>query len=674
MKKWKYLRFSPFLAVILIAGPGSLRADQELFRSPYSRAISEYESFLKVKMELDMVPGLSVGFIKDDIMWVKGFGFSDLENRVPAKPDSAYRLASITKTITALAVLQLVEAGKIDLDAEVQSYVPYFPRKKWPVTIRHLLGHLGGISHYRNFQKEGHIKTHKNTRQALAIFKDFDLVAEPGTKYNYSSYGYNLLGAVVEGASGLPYGDYINRYIFKPLGMTDTRLDDPTDLIPNRVRGYRILNGEIKNSEFIDISSRFAGGGTRSTVVDLLRYAKGILEGRLLKKDTWKKMFTSMTTKSRRYTFYGMGWSLGSRRGHYLIHHGGSQAETKTYIALFPDKNFALAFATNREGLDQRPYAWKLAELILDEDLDRSAYVHDQKKGILFSYCRSVFSYGLSRYLWEGGPGISRREAAETFAFFREHMNLSALDRDFGRTKKILGSGFHPVQGEPLLKAGAYMAKILSDTFGREALISYNKTGPLAFFADYIALTRRNREGKRLLPFDNSFVRIIEEWQEDWKRVYPPEIENLQIGPATDLEKLSSRLSDLFGNSEIYPDLSQDLLSVSGFFASGNRRESALQALDICAALYSFNARVMEATGDGYRGLKEYKKALTVFSRAAELEPENKILQSKLKFIRKKVGQSSVPVSILPGRFQVSSPSFTTKTPLTKTKSIPWAY
>jgi CubicO group peptidase (beta-lactamase class C family) len=202
----------------------------------YGEAIKLFEEYVNDRMEFDQGVGISVGFIKDEFIWTKGFGYADLENKTPTKGESAYRLASITKTFTAVGILQLVEKGKINLDAEVQTYVPYFPKKKWPVTVRLLLGHLGGISHYRDYDKEGHIKVHKNTKEALAIFSDFDLVAEPGTRYQYSSYGFNLLGAVIEGASGQSYGDYIKENIFAPLGMENYRMDDPVKLLPNRVR------------------------------------------------------------------------------------------------------------------------------------------------------------------------------------------------------------------------------------------------------------------------------------------------------------------------------------------------------------------------------------------------------------------------------------------------------
>lgn len=264
----KILAFTLLLNGVLLYQPTVLAQKPKPARTArqtpaqYSQAIKQFEEFARKHMALDKTVGLTIGFVKDDFTWVNAYGYADLENKVPAKAESAYRLASVTKPMTAIAVMQLVEKGKINLDAEVQTYVPYFPKKQSPVTVRQLLGHLGGISHYKDPATELHIKDHKSTRDAIGIFEKFDLVAEPGTRYSYSSYGYNLLGAVIEGASGMSYGDYMRQNVWLPLGMTDTRMDDPLDVIPNRVRGYQLINGKVKNSEFVDISSRFAAGGT----------------------------------------------------------------------------------------------------------------------------------------------------------------------------------------------------------------------------------------------------------------------------------------------------------------------------------------------------------------------------------------------------------------------------
>jgi CubicO group peptidase (beta-lactamase class C family) len=188
----------------------------------------------------------------------------------------------------------------MDLDAEIQTYVPSFPRKEHPVTIRQLLGHLGGIPHYVDRAKEQHIREHKSTRESVAIFENFPLVAEPGTKWVYSSYGYNLLGAAIEGASKQPYAEYMRDHVWRPAGMVATQMDDPLALIPHRVRGYQLVDGEIRNSELIDVSSRFAAGGTRGTVPDLLRFMKALNEGKLLSPKSIDTMCTPMVTRGGR--------------------------------------------------------------------------------------------------------------------------------------------------------------------------------------------------------------------------------------------------------------------------------------------------------------------------------------------------------------------------------------
>jgi CubicO group peptidase (beta-lactamase class C family) len=324
-------------------------------------------------MEKNKVPGLTIGFVKDDYIWVKGFGYADLENRVPAKAESAYRFASVQKSMTAAAILQLVEQRKIDLDAEIQSYVPYFPKKKYPITIRQLLGHLGGIPHYVDRDVEQHIKVHKTTREAIDIFANYDLVAEPGTKFSYSSYGYDLLGAAIEGASKQPYADYMRDHLWQPLGMSDTRMDDPLDLIPNRVRGYQIIDGALKNSEFIDVSSRFAAGGARGSVVDLLKFLRGLNDSKVLSRQSLDLMYTPMKMRAGTISGfpgtagYAMGWNVVPQKSGLVVINDGGQQETRTFILNFPAKRFAIAVAQNLEKDDDGAIIFRLYELVLNE-------------------------------------------------------------------------------------------------------------------------------------------------------------------------------------------------------------------------------------------------------------------------------------------------------------------
>jgi CubicO group peptidase (beta-lactamase class C family) len=341
----------------------------------YGDKLRVFEDFVRQQMEKNKTPGMTIGFIKDEYIWVKGFGYADLENKIPAKAESVYRLPSVNKSMTAVAVLQLVEQGKINLDAEIQTYVSYFPKKKYPVTVRQLLYHLGGIPHYVNRKTEQHIKEYKTTREAIAIFENFDLVAEPGTKFSYSSYGYNLLGAIIESASKQPYADYMRERIWQPLGMNATQMDDPLALIPNRVSGYQIINNELKNSEFINISSRFAAGGTRGTVVDLLKFMKGLNEGKILSSKSVDLMYSSTKTRDGgisgfpKTAGYAMGWNLAPQKGGLVVVNDGGQQETRTFILNFPAKRFALAVAQNLEKDDDGAIIFRLYELVLRREI-----------------------------------------------------------------------------------------------------------------------------------------------------------------------------------------------------------------------------------------------------------------------------------------------------------------
>ena len=302
-------------------------------------------------MHKHKIPGLVVGYVMGDCSWTRAFGLADVENATPMRVDASFRLASVQKSMTAVAVLQLAERGKLDLDTPIQRYVPFYPKKQYTVTARQLLSHLGGVPHYVHRETEQHIKEHRTTKEAVAIFAGFDLVAEPGTKYFYSSYGYNLLGAAIESASGQIYGDYLREHVWIPAGMTDTRMDDPLAIVPRRVRGYQLADTVIVNSEFIDVSSRFAAGGTRGTVPDLLRFVTAFDRGALVADSTRVRMLKPAETRDGNQVPYSMGWQIPpfKDRGSIVMNDGGQQ-ETRTFILYDPERHLAIALAMNLEA------------------------------------------------------------------------------------------------------------------------------------------------------------------------------------------------------------------------------------------------------------------------------------------------------------------------------------
>jgi CubicO group peptidase (beta-lactamase class C family) len=616
--------------LLIAAALGASAVPLQEIAQPFSPdALQFFERFVAERMAYDRIPGLSLGFVKGDFTWARGFGWADVENQSPAKPESSYRLASITKTITAVAVLKLVEDGKIDLDAEIQTYVHYFPRKKWRVTVQQLLGHIGGISHYKNDAVEGHIKDPKNIRQALAIFQDFDLIAEPGTKYNYSSYGYNLLGAAVEGASGLPYGEFIKTRIFEPLDMTDSRMDNPLEIIPNRVRGYQIVKGELKNSEYVDISSRFAAGGTRSTVLDLLKYARGIMRGQVLRETTWREMFTPLVLRNGLMTGYGLGWGVRPWNGHFAVSHSGSQPETRTQLLLFPADGFAVAIACNLEGANLLPYVRRLADLVLEEESHLSAYAPGRVRQSIYQAVSYAFDYGLSAYLWTGSPlSKDRDDLREAFEYFNESVDEKDLDEDYEKAKKKILAGTHPSSKRALTKVGSYMAWALEEEGGKGSLRTYHQRGPIDFFNDYIRLSATGSSPKRHPRLNGEFSRLMAEWEKDWAKTHTEEFRRLLITPGTDFEALVPRLKEAFAGAPICPDISPDLVEAADYFLKTKDSERAMSVLTLGREVYPTSPLLAAALGYVLVWCGRIEEGQKLYLEARELDPAHPVLRA----------------------------------------------
>lgn len=324
-------------------------------------------------MTAGRLPSLSVAVAADGKqVYAEAFGLADVENSVPATPQTIYRIGSISKTLTAVAVMQLAERGKLDLDALVQQYCSAFPPKEQPVTPRHLLGHLGGIRdyHYRKFREEFlSARRYGTLSEALAVFKDDPLVAPPGTRFQYSSFGYGLLGCAIEGASGASYESYLQENVLRPAGMSHTFLDVPETVLPRRSRLYGSEeDGSWRNAVYVDLSDRLPAGGWLSTPSDLVRFAQALLAGKLVSADVLRGMWQAQRTADGKPTEYGLGWRLGESPAE--VYHGGSSVGGSAYLYIQPSSKTVVAFAANLElwneprhelesrVLADRPHRW----------------------------------------------------------------------------------------------------------------------------------------------------------------------------------------------------------------------------------------------------------------------------------------------------------------------------
>ena len=319
---------------------------------PIAAARAKVEAYLAAQH----VPGASVAVGRGGrILWSEGFGLAHLEHRVPAGPHTKFRIGSISKTLTSIAVARLWADGKLDLDAPVQRYAPTFPVKEHPITTRQLAGHLSGLPHYNSADLVNAVH-YESVTAALAKFRDRPLLFVPGERYAYSSFGWNLISVVVEGASGENFLDYMRTRVFEPFGMRDTQADEYDRIIEHRTGFYQVRpDGRVLNPPAVDNSDVWAGGGFLSTAEDLVRFGHGVMTGSVVDARTRDLLFTPMTTSKGQATGYGLGWRVKELDGRLAVGHGGSHIGATAEFLLLPAEDLAVVILTNanNRGLEQ---------------------------------------------------------------------------------------------------------------------------------------------------------------------------------------------------------------------------------------------------------------------------------------------------------------------------------
>jgi len=298
-------------------------------------------------------PGSSVTVMRGGkIVWSEGLGLADVENKVPVTKLTKFRIGSVSKSLTASAVGLLVESGKLDLDAPVQTYVPSFPRKTYPITTRQVAGHLAGIRHYVNaeFLSQRH---YNNVTESLSIFDHDSLLSRPGDRYFYSTYGFVLVSAVVEGAAKEPFLSFMKRRVFDPIGMRNTIAEFPDSLISNRARFYTRSDSlsPTVNAPWVDNSNKWAGGGYLSNTEDLALFGDAMITGKVVKPATLDLLWTSQRTADGKPTGYGIGWVVATdSAGRQIVRHSGGSDGGTALLVLYPKQRMVFAFLFNSDG------------------------------------------------------------------------------------------------------------------------------------------------------------------------------------------------------------------------------------------------------------------------------------------------------------------------------------
>jgi serine beta-lactamase-like protein LACTB len=343
----------------------------------WSGAVEQGRQIARASVTEQNLPGLSVAVgVGGDIVWAEGFGWADIEKRVPVAPETRFRIGTASTVLTSAAVGLLLEQNRLKLDDEIQAYVPAFPKKPWAVTLRQLMGHVAGVT--SDGGDEGPLFAEHCNRpvDGLQYFAQESLRFEPGTEYRYSRYGWIVVSAAVDAAANAPFLRFMREQIFEPLGMNDTKADSAAEPVQGQASAYfprfaanpRYGPDPMRELDY----SCYAGSSVFvSTPSDLVRYAMAIDGGKLLQPATVRLLQTSQRLRSGRETGYGLGWdletiALSGTPTRVVGHDGDSLGGTVVSLMTFPEHGIVVAVTSNISYADTAAVGSRIAQAFAD--------------------------------------------------------------------------------------------------------------------------------------------------------------------------------------------------------------------------------------------------------------------------------------------------------------------
>jgi CubicO group peptidase (beta-lactamase class C family) len=330
------------------------------------QATDAVSMFVRTEMQHQHIPGLTLLVSKNGRpVRTEGYGVSNLELNVPAKPETIFQSGSVGKQFTATAVMMLVEAGKVGLQDPLTKYFPEAPSSWKQVTVGELLSHTAGFTDYpKDFDEQRNYTEDELLKMVEAI----PLAYPPGTGWSYSNLGYLTLGILIRKVTGEFYGDFLQQRIFRPLEMSTTRIISEADIIPNRAAGYRLVNGKVKNQEWVSPSlNTTADGSLYFSVLDLAKWDAALYTERLLKRSSLMQMWSvaPLRTGQANSGHYGYGWFVEVQDGHRLIEHEGQWQGFETQISRYVDDALTVVVLTNLAEAKPAIIAHGIASLYL---------------------------------------------------------------------------------------------------------------------------------------------------------------------------------------------------------------------------------------------------------------------------------------------------------------------
>lgn len=338
---------------------GQSKRDKELVKQVDKIISASYKNF---------APGCAVLIAKKgEVLFEKGFGSANLELNVSMKPEMVFRIGSITKQFTAMAVLQLADKGQIALTDSIQKFIKDFRFKGKTITIENLLTHTSGIKGYEQIDAKvpNAMRIDFSPKNIIDSLNKLSLEFDPNTRYNYSNSNYFLLGYIIEQVSGKSYQQYLKEHILDPAGLSSTFYENQTHLIPNRANGYSFSDGKYWNADFISMALVYSAGALRSNVSDLYKWHKALYEGKIVKKETFLKAIQPYKLADGRQIDYGYGFFNKTENGINSIGHGGAIDGFRAIEMYYPAQDIFITLLCNSETDNFERFFESISNLVL---------------------------------------------------------------------------------------------------------------------------------------------------------------------------------------------------------------------------------------------------------------------------------------------------------------------
>jgi len=353
------LKYSKFAALAV----GLIFSARLMAAEPAADAVAR---LVRAEMQQQHIPGLTLLVSRNGKpVRAEGYGLANIELNVPTQPESIFQSGSMGKQFTATAVMMLVEAGKVGLEDPLTKYFPDAPASWKQVTVRELLSHTAGFTDY---PKDFDFRKDYTEEDLLKIVEAIPLAYPPGTRWDYSNLGFLTLGVLIHKVTGQFYGDFLQERIFRPLGMSTTRVMSEADIVPNRCAGYRLVNGQIKNQDWVSPTlNTTADGALYFSIQDLAKWDAALYTEKLLKRSSLAQMWTvaPLLDGKPNSGHYGFGWFIETNNGHRVIEHGGAWQGFETHIARYVDDGLTVVVLTNLEGAKPGRIAHGVADIYL---------------------------------------------------------------------------------------------------------------------------------------------------------------------------------------------------------------------------------------------------------------------------------------------------------------------